>query len=220
MAPRTFLTSDLHLGHVRIPELAHRPYSDVSAMDEDLVRRWNAVVAPSDVVWVLGDWCLGRIAETLPLTQRFHGRKVLVPGNHDRCWQGHGRGSHEWRQRYVDAGFAEVVDDPVEFDVAVGSAGAGSADGGSVTRVRLSHFPFRGGGDSLAVERYSEHRLVDDGGWLLHGHVHTVWRQRGRQVNVGVDAWGGVPVALEQVAELLAAGPADLAPLPWPPPDA
>ena len=41
--------------------------------------------------------------------------------------------------------------------------------------------------------RYIEHRPDDDGGWLLHGHVHEKWRQNGRQINVGVDAWNFAP---------------------------
>ena len=39
--------------------------------------------------------------------------------------------------------------------------------------------------------------------------------QRGRQMNVGVDAWGGRPVAESEIAELVLAGPADLGPLAW-----
>jgi len=54
------------------------------------------------------------------------------------------------------------------------------------------HFPYRG--DSHDHDRYREHRPADEGAWLLHGHVHERWRQRGRMINVGVDAWGGYPV--------------------------
>ena len=39
---------------------------------------------PADVVLHLGDVALGPIAESLPLTAQLHGRKFLVPGNHDR----------------------------------------------------------------------------------------------------------------------------------------
>ena len=83
-------------------------------------------------------------------------------------------------------------------------------------RVLLSHFPYAGGGDSHGEDRFSAHRLADGGGWLLCGHVHQSWRQRGRMINVGVDAWGGQPVAEPELAELIAAGPLDRDVLPWP----
>lgn len=53
-------------------------------MDAELIRRGNQAVAPTDVVLHLGDVALGPIAESLPLTAQLHGRKFLVPGNHDR----------------------------------------------------------------------------------------------------------------------------------------
>ena len=53
-------------------------------------------------------------------------------------------------------------------------------------------------------------RPDDTGGWLLHGHIHENWRQRDRQINVGVDAWDFTPVSEEQIAALIAAGPARL----------
>jgi calcineurin-like phosphoesterase family protein len=103
-----YYTADLHLGHVRIPELADRPYPDADAMNEDLTRRWNRTVAPRDTVYVLGDVALGRIADTLPLVARLHGKKILVPGNHDRCHPMNPRAG-EWRDRYRDAGFDKIL---------------------------------------------------------------------------------------------------------------
>src|SRR5690606_33637800 len=79
--------------------------------------------------------------------------------------------------------------------------------------VAACHFPYRG--DWGDTDRYVEQRPVDDGRWLLHGHVHEKWRQRGRMINVGVDAWGGRPVDEETLAALVADGERDLPPLPW-----
>jgi calcineurin-like phosphoesterase family protein len=45
--------------------------------------------------------------------------------------------------------------------------------------------------------------------------VQQAWRQRGRQINVGVDAWAGRPVPEETLVELIAAGPAERDPRPW-----
>lgn len=77
----------------------------------------------------------------------------------------------------------------------------------------VDHFPYYG--DSHDQDRYGEFRPVDRGLWLVHGHVHEKWRQMGRMINVGVDAWGGFPIAEERLLELIAGGPAELPPLPW-----
>lgn len=79
-----FVTSDTHFSHARISELAGRPFSTVDEMDAELIRRWNELVAPDAVVLHLGDLALGPIEESIRLTSRLHGRRFLVPGNHDR----------------------------------------------------------------------------------------------------------------------------------------
>jgi calcineurin-like phosphoesterase family protein len=130
-----------------------------------------------------------------------HGTKHLIAGNHDRCWGGHDRPDQiaRWRERYHEVGFATLAE-ARELDL-LGH------------QVRLCHFPYQG--DSHDEDRFGAHRPVDDGTWLIHGHVHETWRQQGRQINVGVDAWAGRPVAAEAVVALIDAGEHDLAPLPW-----
>jgi calcineurin-like phosphoesterase family protein len=171
-------------------------------MDEGLTGLWTETVGPDDEVWVLGDLALGHLVDSLALVGRLPGRKVLVPGNHDRCWAGSPKGVERWRAEYLAAGIDRIVDAPARFEL----------PGGPTALV--DHFPFAG--DSRdGPDRYQRWRPPDDGGWLLHGHVHTVWRQRGRRINVGVDAWAGRPVPAELLAELVAAGPADREPLAW-----
>jgi calcineurin-like phosphoesterase family protein len=80
---KTWFTSDTHFGHARIIELARRPFVDVHAMNESMIRAWNERVAPDDTVWHLGDFGLGS-DETIEETfHRLHGVKHLVIGNHD-----------------------------------------------------------------------------------------------------------------------------------------
>lgn len=105
----TWFTAHLHLGHRNIIDYCNRPFADVDAMNRALIQNWNQAVGTDDTVWVVGDFALGKIAETLPLAATLHGRKVLVAGNHDRCWSGHGKRAEGWTQRYLDAGFDEVV---------------------------------------------------------------------------------------------------------------
>lgn len=186
-----FWTADLHLGHANIIRYSHRPFADVAAMDEGLIERWNAVVGDDDEVWVLGDVAMGTIAESLPEVGRLRGRKVLVPGNHDRCWYGHGSYGDQWIERYREVGFDEILQGVVTTRL----------DG---TEVLACHFPYEG--DSHDADRYTEHRPVDDGRWLLHGHVHERWRVHGHQVNVGVDVWDWRPVPEAALAAIINAG--------------
>jgi calcineurin-like phosphoesterase family protein len=192
-----WFTSDLHFGHANIIRYSHRPFADVDSMNRALIERWNDTVAPADEVWVLGDFALGRIEATLPLARQLQGRKFLLCGNHDRCWSGHGSRARDWVSRYQEVGFV-VHQDQRELDVAG-------------TQVVGCHFPYEG--DSHDRDRYVEARPVDRGQWLVHGHVHERWRQRGRMINVGVDAWDYRPVSAETLAQLIAAGAADLAPI-------
>ncbi len=190
----TWFTADLHFGHRNIIEYCNRPFSDVDDMTTGLVDRWNERVAADDDVWVLGDVAMGRIAESLPAVARLHGHKHLVAGNHDRCWFGHGERSADWIDRYREVGFETIVQGTAR--TAIGS-----------TEVTLCHFPYEG--DSHGMDRFVQHRPVDDGGWLVHGHVHDSFAQRGRQINVGIDAHDLAPVTEALLAEWIAAGPAD-----------
>jgi calcineurin-like phosphoesterase family protein len=56
-------------------------------------------------------------------------------------------------------------------------------------------------GDHTGETRYTQYRLRDDGLWLAHGHVHTEWAKRGRQVNVGVDVRNWTPMHLDQLVD-------------------
>lgn len=183
-----FFTADLHLGHANIIRYCDRPFGDVDAMDAGLVERWNEVVSDGDEVVVLGDVAMGRITHSLDLVGRLRGRKVLVAGNHDRCWAGHRKGVDVWTRRYLDAGFAEIRQGVVPMTV-------GGID------VLACHFPYRG--DSHDEDRFTPHRPVDRGRWLLHGHVHERWKVEDRMVNVGVDVWDYAPVAQDTIAALL-----------------
>ena len=195
-----FVTADLHFGHANIIGYSNRPFDSVETMDRALVDLWNDTVDEDDEVVVLGDIVLGRFAESLRFIAELNGVKTLVPGNHDRCWSGHGRRADAMRDVYLDAGFDAVVDVHAALTLA-----------GELTV--LSHFPYRG--DSHDQDRYLDARPPDHGHWLLHGHVHERWRQRGRMINVGVDAWAGRPVSLERLGDLVRCGEQDLAPLPW-----
>lgn len=194
-----FYAADMHFGHHKIREYTGRPYHSTAEMDADMSARWNAVVEPHHRVLIVGDGWLGQLEQTLTSIALLNGYLILVPGNHDRVWLGDKR-RDQWLARYLDAGVNEIVDGPISHTV-----------GGHI--VTVDHFPYRG--DSTHVERHREWRPCDNGGWLIHGHVHDKWRQRGRQINVGSDAWGGFPVAASTVAAMIDGGEHHLEPLEW-----
>lgn len=51
--------------------------------------------------------------------------------------------------------------------------------------------------------RFPEHKPDNNGGWLLHGHVHQRWQVKGKQINVGVDVWDYAPVSQASVEALI-----------------
>lgn len=54
-----FFTSDTHFNHANIIRFCNRPFKDVSHMNEAIISNWNRVVGPEDIVFHLGDFCLG-----------------------------------------------------------------------------------------------------------------------------------------------------------------
>jgi len=80
-APRTFLISDLHLGHRNIIRFCHRPFDSVGSMDRQLIKKWNETIGPSDRVYFLGD--LSRRGTTHKNLALLHGKITFIFGNHD-----------------------------------------------------------------------------------------------------------------------------------------
>lgn len=178
----TFFTSDQHFSHQRIIELAGRPFSSVEEMDQAMIDRWNATVGTNDIVYVVGDFAMGIIAESLPIALQLQGEKHLVPGNHDRVWFAKNQAQLDrWTAAYTDAGFIIEPNEIVLDDFLV------------------CHFPYEG--DSHDEDRYTDYRPKLRPGikGLIHGHVHEQWKVNGNQINVGVDVWDFTPVSYEQI---------------------
>lgn len=200
----TYYLSDPHFWHLRANELCGRPWSTVEDMNEGLIERINSVVGPSDILHVLGDAVFGTgTPGHLDIIKRVNGIKILTPGNHDRCHPMEGPAKAAgWRDKYLAAGFDDVTGP--EFRKWI----AGQW-------VWFSHFPYDG--DSHDQDRFDQWRLADHGLWVVHGHTHGKWQQRGRQIDVGVDAWNGYPVLESELVARIYAGPTDRPPMTWQP---
>lgn len=182
-----WFTSDLHLGHERIVELCKRPFSSVEEMNETIIDNWNSLVTPYDEVYVVGDFALGRRTETVPLADRLNGRKRLVPGNHDSCWPGHKKVRERDMRLYWDH-FTVVEPDLIQFQ-------------SDSALIEVCHLPYAG--DLKDEDRFVPLRPRDRGNWLIHGHVHDLWKTNGRMINVGVDVWDFKPVNIDEILAII-----------------
>ena len=116
---RTWFIADTHFGHEGVLTFGERPFGSVESMDETLIANWNLTVAPTDVVYHIGDVGFHKWRESQwSIIRSLNGRLILVRGNHDP--------SVRWCYRW---GFDVVVD---YAEVVV--------EGG---RMALSHRPLR-----------------------------------------------------------------------------
>lgn len=96
-----YLIADTHFGEDAIRCYENRPFLSTREMDENMIQKWNAQVAPEDLVYHLGDFSVqGKERYYL---ERLHGQKILVRGNHDLLSNA----------AYREMGFEEAYDLPV-----------------------------------------------------------------------------------------------------------
>lgn len=176
-----YFTSDLHFWHTNVIEFCSRPWPDVESMNAGLIENWNKTVTEDDEVYMLGDMFFSGTQRSAIILKQLRGKKYWIMGNHD--W------GKIKKHRAVEFGIEWMCD---KFCVRIGRED-----------VKLSHFPYAGSGDHTEMERYTEHRYEDDGGWLLCGHVHQMWKQKKRMINVGVDVWDYKPVAEAEILKLI-----------------
>ena len=178
-----WFTSDTHFCHEKVARI--RGFGSTFEHDTCVVKFWNTVVKPDDLVWHLGDVSMSRKwDETVHWVMQLNGRKHLVAGNHDPCWPGHRR------SRNVQLHWMALFESVQAF-ARIRLAG---------TTYLLSHFPYQNAGDHTPTERYTQFRLPNMGEYLLHGHTHTSEHWDGpKSLHVGLDAWGLQPVWEQEV---------------------
>lgn len=187
---RVFFTSDTHFVHPRVAEL--RGFASAAEHDDELVRRWNAVVRPRDTVWHCGDVGGGSATAVLDQVDRLNGTIHLVAGNHDQVWPGN-RDAYKHQRNWLGY-FASVQSFACRKFAGV--------------PINLSHFPYNG--DHTPEDRHCEYRLADFGAPILHGHTHAssvITRSNAStalQVHVGVDAWDFHPASWDDIVEVVA----------------
>lgn len=187
-----WFTSDLHFGHKPIlnEDFDDRPFKDLQHMEDELVRRWNALVQPQDIVYIVGDVFFCGSTKAKQIMSRLNGVKVLITGNHDGNFQ-----------NSINCGF-DVVCEKLILKIAG-------------EEVLLSHYPYKHHWLKnwikekilrMKMPRYMDRRPDNKGGWLIHGHTHEKAKLQGKMIHVGCMAWGYKPVSLSTIESIIATG--------------
>lgn len=80
-----WFTSDFHFGHFNIIRYCNRPFANAQAMDDAIADGVNACVKPNDVLYFLGDFCLGRAEQVIAYRKRLACKTIhFIEGNHDK----------------------------------------------------------------------------------------------------------------------------------------
>jgi len=80
-----WFTADFHFGHFNIIQYCNRPFANSQEMDDVICERVNACAKPSDVLYFLGDFCLGGPERVFAYRKRLACRTIhFIEGNHDR----------------------------------------------------------------------------------------------------------------------------------------
>lgn len=164
-----YFTSDLHLGHKRM--LEYRPFKALYEMDNTIIRNWNTVVDPKDVVYILGDFSFYSRDKTIELLKNLNGHKILIKGNHDK-------------DKRVLGAFNEVYD-LKKIKVPDNDVPRNTQE------IVLCHYAMR----IWDKKHFGSWHLYG------HSHGNMPEDPNSKSFDVGVDAWNYFPISYEQVKE-------------------
>lgn len=177
-----WFTEGHHWGHDNIIKFEKRPFTSVEEMDRELIRRWNEVVQPDDVVYHLGDFTLNRdITEVAKMFAKLNGNIFLVPGNHDK-WIDRMGG---WRGILMSASRKTIKILPPLYSLEIDMGGK------HPEVIVLCHYP-------LSRWDRSHYSAIH-----LYGHVGDEYIGEYNTLHVGVDRHNFYPIDLSQVRQLI-----------------
>lgn len=141
-------------------------------MNEAIVRNWNNTVVDEDIVYVLGDFCMGSIDTIMEYVPRFAGKIVLIRGNHDT----------DKRIAVYESLGIEVVDfKQIEYKGIL---------------FCMSHYPMWNEEMSKSITKNGQRAMI----WC-YGHIHSaapIGYHNG-SYHVGVDTNNLTPVNIEDI---------------------
>jgi calcineurin-like phosphoesterase family protein len=180
---KVWFISDTHFGHDKIINFCDRPFKFIDEHDEELIKRWNEVVAKDDVVFLLGDFMFGATEEKVKyILSRLNGIIWFILGNHDYQNDLH-------KEKYVKLFGGRVYD---QLDIRV--IDEECVDG--TQRLFLSHYPCE----------FWPSRAIH-----LHGHVHGGPNSKSSEkcifkplrYDVGVDNNDYYPISYVDLVEII-----------------
>ena len=178
-----WFTSDLHFGHRNILKFCKRPWETTDEMNADLIKNWNSVVKPDDLVFDLGDFAFASNSKWKDLLSQLNGHHYLILGNHDITrWPG---------------------DKIMELFECVSHQMILKIDGRTVY---LNHYPYLCFGGAWRKPEYAVYQLFGH----THSGPNCRGTDTDRLVNlfpyqydVGVDNNNYTPVSWQQVQEII-----------------
>ena len=171
-----FFTSDWDLGHSNIISYCQRPFATIEEMDAAIIANTNALVAPEDTLYHLGDWSFGMRGKNFAAAAEAYRERVqcknivLIWGNHDKK----GRGNERFERLFQST--HELLELTFGDQLFV-----------------LCHYAMR-------VWNRSHH-----GSYHLYGHSHGSLPDdpTARSFDCGVDCFGFKPLRLEEVSAIM-----------------
>lgn len=176
---KIWFTSDTHFFHKRILEYCQRPFANVEEMNNELIYRWNQVVRNDDVVFHLGDFCLGKPNKWNSILDRLNGKICLILGNHDTIHL-----NENVAQRFERVAFQMLL----------------NVNG---QKIYLNHFPFLSytGETDYTWQLFGHIHSYQQGSQLIDNQRLTLLRPN--QYDVGVDNNNFTPISYQQIEEIM-----------------
>lgn len=177
-----YFTSDLHFGHDKEFIWKARGFNSLKEMEEAIVSRWNNIVRPDDVVYILGDVMLGlNQTASLDLLYSLNGTKRIIAGNHDTANKLSLYGSVP---NVACMGWAT----PYKYH----------SSSGKQYHFYLSHYPTFTA--NFGDDKANLSRIVIN----LHGHTHSkdkFFNNNPYMYNVDMDAHNCTPVSIDEIMD-------------------
>ncbi len=80
-----WFTADFHLDHSNILRYCNRPFPNVEEMNQGILGQINRWVKTNDILYFLGDFCMGSKARAVEFRRQIHCKTIFaLPGNHDK----------------------------------------------------------------------------------------------------------------------------------------
>jgi calcineurin-like phosphoesterase family protein len=182
---KIFVTSDTHFGHDREFLWGPRGFTNSREHDEAIIKNWNEVVGPEDIVYHLGDVMLGDNAYGIECVKRLNGYITIIPGNHDTATR------IELYKRLPNVTVVEFLTDGLQPAAATMKY--------KKYNFYLSHHPTMT--SNLEKAPYLRMHLIN-----LYGHTHQqkqFYNDTPFMFHVGLDSNNNKPVLLDDAIEIM-----------------